>query len=59
MGEEGGELTAPCAGYCLASAIWSLDSLAGRASRALRNDLQKASSDMVRPLCGNWCSLWS
>jgi hypothetical protein len=40
-------LTAPCAGYCRASAMWSEDSFAGRASRAVRNDLQKASSDMV------------
>jgi hypothetical protein len=27
--------------------MWSEDSFAGRASRAVRNDLQKASSDMV------------
>jgi hypothetical protein len=44
------ELTAPCAGYCRASAMWSEDSFAGRASRAARNDLQKASSDMA----GDW-----
>ena len=27
--------------------MWSEDSFAGRASRALRNDLQKESSDMM------------
>lgn len=27
--------------------MWSEESLLGRASRALRNDLQKATSDMV------------
>ena len=43
-------LTAPCAGYCRASAMWSLLSFAGRASSALRNDLQNASSDMMRYL---------
>jgi hypothetical protein len=45
-GEER-ERTAPCAGYCRASAMWSEESFAGRASRAVRNDLQNASSDMV------------
>jgi hypothetical protein len=39
--------TAPCAGYCRASAMWSEESLTGRASRAVRNVLQKASSDMM------------
>jgi hypothetical protein len=47
-GREGrGGLTAPWAGYWRASAMWSDDSLTGRASRALRNDLQNASSAMV------------
>lgn len=41
------ERTAPCAGYCRASAMWSEESFTGRASRALRNDLQNANSDMV------------
>lgn len=44
MGER---RTAPCAGYCRASAMWSEDNFAGRASSAVRNDLQNASSDMV------------
>lgn len=41
------EHTAPCAGYCRASAMWSEESFTGRASRALRNDLQNANSDMA------------
>lgn len=44
---ERGERTAPCAGYCRASAMWSDDSFAGRASRALRKDLQNITSDMM------------
>lgn len=47
FGEGGGERTAPWAGYWRASAMWSDESLEGRASRALRNDLQNASSAMV------------
>jgi hypothetical protein len=43
---EGGR-TAPCAGYWRASAMWSEESFAGRASRAVRNVLQKVSSDML------------
>ena len=50
MRNMGESLTAPCAGYCRASAMWSLLSFAGRASSALRNDLQNASSDMVKYL---------
>jgi hypothetical protein len=45
--KERKEPTAPCAGYCRASAMWSEESFAGRASRAVRNVLQNASSDMV------------
>jgi hypothetical protein len=36
--------TAFCAGYCLASAMWSLESLMGRESRAVRNCFAKESS---------------
>jgi hypothetical protein len=43
---EGGR-TAPCAGYWRASAMWSEESFAGRASRAVRNVLQKVTSDIL------------
>lgn len=39
--------TAPCAGYCRASAMWSDESLTGRASSAVRKDLQNVTSDMM------------
>lgn len=49
-----GNPTAPAAGYCRASAMWSEDSFAGRVSSALRNDLQNITSVMVGCCCRVW-----
>ena len=40
-------LTAPLAGYERGSSTWSVESLVGRDSSVVRNDLAKESSDIL------------